>query len=312
MKVWLIARAAVVAWVVTSACAAQAQPSASFRVGVDHLPSLQSVQLLYREPITPPLRYRVIVIPGSGCTGMGLVADRYFAGLLHAQVLVLHKPGVNANAGLKPDSCPPDFTQNDTLSRWLEDARWILRNDAMARAAEPAVPQILVGISEGTELLAQLAEDVPLLAGLVLLSGSGLDPWEAGALQAHTQGQSKAWQDLADVQSSTTPDHTLVEERSLRYWRDLWAWRQSDQLIASRWPILQVWGDVDALVPQRAYETFTRRARARSAPLCSRPMTGADHGLQAQARDGVQLLWAWLENWGRKPTHSICEAVSHD
>ena len=312
MTIWSIARVALVAWVVSTACTVRAHPNAAFQMGVEHLPNLRSVQILYREPITPPLRYRVVVIPGSGCTGMGPVADRYFAGLLHAQVLVLHKPGVDANAGLNPYPCPPDFTQNDTLPRWLQDARSVLRNDAKARAAEPAVPQILVGISEGAELLVKLAADVPHLAGLVLLSGSGLDPWEAGEMQAHTQGQLKAWQDLAVLQSSNTPDHTLVEGRSLQYWRDLRAWRQSDELIASRWPILQVWGDADALVPRRAYETFTRRARGRSAPLCSRPMPGADHGLQAPTRDGVQLLWAWLENWGRKTTDSICEAVSHD
>lgn len=311
MSIGSIARAAVMAWVVTVVCAAQAQPNATFRLVVDTLPDHRSVQLLYREPITPPLRYRVIVVPGSGCTGMGPVAERYFAGLLHAQVLVLHKPGVDANAGLNPEPCPSVFTQNDTLSRWMEDARAVLHNDALARATQPVVPQILVGISEGAELLTKLAEDVPHLAGLVLLSGSGLDPWEAGEMQAHSQGQLKAWQDLAVVQSSNTPDRTLMEGRSLQYWRDLWAWRQSDELIASRWPILRVWGGADALVPQRAYETFTHRAKARSVPICSRSIPGADHGLQAPARDGVQLLWAWLENWGRQTTGSICEAVSH-
>ena len=51
------------------------------------------LQTLQRAERTAPLRYRVIVIPGSGCAGMGPIAERYFAGLLHAQVLVLHKPG---------------------------------------------------------------------------------------------------------------------------------------------------------------------------------------------------------------------------
>lgn len=310
MTIGTIARAALVAWVVTWACAAHAQPNAAFRAGVGHLPNLRSAQLLYREPIALPLRYRVIVIPGSGCTGMGLVADRYFAGLLHAQVLVLHKPGVAADAGLSPDRCSPEFIQQDTMPRWLEDVRSILRNDANARAREPAVPQVLVGISEGAELLVKLTDDVPHLAGLVLLSGSGLDPWEAGQMQAYRQGTLKAWQDLAVVQSSATQNQTLREGRSLQYWRDLWAWRQSDELIASSWPILQVWGDEDALVPQRAYETFAQRAKTRTAPLCARSMPGADHGLQAQARDGVQLLWAWLENWGRKTTDSICEGAN--
>lgn len=309
MTVWPIARAAILAGVVTSACAAHAQAAVSFVVGVVHPPNQQPAQLLYREPLAQPLRYRVIVIPGSGCTGMGPVADRYFAGLLHAQVLVLHKPGVEANAGLSPGECSPDFSQNDTLSRWLEAARWILRNDAKARAAEPGVPHLLVGISEGAELLAQLAADVPHLAGLVLLSGSGLDPSDAGALQARRLGQWQAWQNLARAQAEDMPDSRVVEGRSLGAWRDLWAWRQSEALIASEWPILQVWGEADALVPQQAYRTFTRRAQTRAAPLCSRPLRGADHGLQAGARDGVQWLWAWLENWGRNTQGTICDAA---
>lgn len=308
MSLRLIAHAALLAWVVAMACAAQAQ-GVFFRMGVVDLPNARSVQLLHREPMAQPLRYRVIVIPGSGCAGMGPVADRYFAGLLHAQVLVLHKPGVDANAGLNPDNCPPDFVHSDILSRWLEDARKVLRNDAKARAAEPPVPQLLVGISEGAELLVQLADEVPDLAGLVLLSGSGLDPSEAGALQAQRLGQSQAWQDLARAQAANTSDSRVVEGRSLGYWRDLWAWHQSDALIASDWPILQVWGAADALVPPLAYETFARRAYTRKAPLCARSIPGADHGLQAGARDGVQLLWGWLEHWGRKTTGSVCEAA---
>ena len=56
------------------------------------------VQALHRAERVRPLRYRVIVVPGSGCAGMGAFADRYFAGLQHAQVLVLHKPGVSPQA----------------------------------------------------------------------------------------------------------------------------------------------------------------------------------------------------------------------
>jgi pimeloyl-ACP methyl ester carboxylesterase len=308
MKLRSIAHAAVLAWVVTTTFAAQAQ-EVSFRTSVVDLSNLRSVQLLHREPIAQPLRYRVIIIPGSGCAGMGQIADRYFAGLLHAQVLVLHKPGVAANTGLNPDKCPPDFIQSDALSRWLEDARWVLRNDVKARAAEPPVPQLLVGISEGAELLVKLAAEVPNLVGLVLLSGSGLDPLEAGAMQAQRLGQRQAWQDLARAQAADRPDSSVVEGRSLGYWRDLWAWRQSDVLIASEWPILQVWGDADELVPRLAYETFTQRAQTRKAPLCSLSLPGADHGLQAGVRDGVQLLWAWIENWGGKNLGNICDAT---
>jgi|GEM_PF-5893195 len=49
--------------------------------GVDGTP----LQAIVRGPLAPPERFRVVVVPGSGCAGMGTVAERYFAGLLHAR-----------------------------------------------------------------------------------------------------------------------------------------------------------------------------------------------------------------------------------
>lgn len=133
-----------------------------------------TLQALVRSERTAPLRYRVIVIPGSGCAGMGPIADRYFAGLLHAQVLVLHKPGVDPQARTAPADCAPDFVQQDRLSTWFAQARVALQADAQQREREgaPVLPQLLVGISEGAELLPALAPEVPQLAGLVMLASS--------------------------------------------------------------------------------------------------------------------------------------------
>ena len=63
-------------------------------------------------------RYRVVVVPGSGCAGMGPFADRYFRGLLHAQVTVLHKPGVHPADTTPAADCPARFVQADHLSAW--------------------------------------------------------------------------------------------------------------------------------------------------------------------------------------------------
>ncbi len=301
-------RAAVLAAGLLTGGCVQAQPL--FASGT--LPGLSAdMPVLQRDALQPPLRYRVIVLPGSGCSGMAPIATRYFAGLLHAQVLVLHKPGVDLQAGPAPRNCPDGFTQRDSLSRWQAQARAALRADALVRQDVPPLPQLLVGISEGAELLPGLAAEVPHLAGLVLLSGSGLDPLEAGVLQAQRLGQLPAWRALDAAQRSDAPDSTEVEGRSLRYWRDLWRWRVAGPLLASPWPILQAWGDADALVPAEAYQRFAERAQGRTGnvgPFCSLRLPGADHGLQQGAEDGVQRLWAWLENWGRAPQGGLCGA----
>ena len=291
---------------------------------VRHLPGAhgQQLQALYRSERVAPLRHRVIVIPGSGCAGMGPWAQRYFAGLLHAQVLVLHKPGVDVNSRTAPGGCSADFVQADALGAWRDHARAALRADAAQRAGDSemaALPQLLIGISEGAELLPALAPEVAMLAGVVLIGSSGLDPLEAGTLQAQRLGAAAAaqWQALGVAQASERPGSDVQQGRSLRYWRDLWRWSLQPALLAGPWPLLQVWGEGDALVPTSAYVAFTARAQGRVAPYCPRPLAGADHGLQRPAgpggqaaHDGVQQVWGWLENWGRAPQPGRCAALA--
>lgn len=270
-----------------------------------------TLQAIARGERTPPLRYRVIVIPGSGCAGMGPIADRYFAGLLHAEVLVLHKPGVDPQARTAPADCAHGFVQQDRLTAWLAHARAALIADARQRERDgaPALPQLLVGISEGAELLPALAPEVPRLAGLVALASSGLDPQEAGALQAERLGAQSDWEALSRLVAGPRPDSAVAQGRSLGYWRDLWSWPLTLPLVQSPWPLLQVWGGDDALVPPAAYERFAQLASVRTVPYCARRLDGANHGLQLgteQSTDGVQLVWAWIEQWARTPAAGLC------
>ncbi len=245
-------------------------------------------------------------MPGSGCAGLEPFAARYFAGLLHARVLVLHKSGVAPDARTPPGRCPPDFVQADALDRWQADAQAALQA-WQAQQAGPALPTLLVGISEGAELLPALAPGVAQLAGLVLVSASGLDPRDAGALQAARQGQAPAWEALGQLQAGPAPDSQVAQGRSLRYWRALWRWRSAQALVDGPWPLLQVWGGADALVPQQAYAAFAARAAHRAAPYCARRLPGADHGLQARdGGDGMQLAWAWVEQWMRSGQAPQC------
>lgn len=266
------------------------------------------VLALARGPLVPPLRYRVLVIPGSGCAGMGAVAGRYFAGLLHAQVLVLHKPGVDPADRTAPGDCPSAFVQSDALAAWQGHAQaalatWLGRQDA-------TLPTWLVGISEGAELLPGLAPLVPRLAGLVLVGASGLDPREAGRLQAQRLGQQAAWNALAHAQSGSAPDDDVVQGRSLRYWRDLWRWPLAQPLLDGAWPLLQVWGEADALVPPQAYQRFAERAQNRAASYCARRLPGADHGLQTGDLDGLQWVWAQLEQAARQARLGCTGAIA--
>lgn len=289
-------------WAVAGVVASGVQAQTLFSVST--LPGLSPahpVPVLQRGPLQPPLRYRVIVLAGAGCSGMVPVTGTYFAGLPHAEVLVLHKPGADPNAGLEPVGCPSGFNQRDQLVRWQESARAALRADAAKHEGSAPVLQLLVGIADGVDLLPALATEVPHLAGLVLLSGSGLDPREAGLLQAQRSGQLAAWQSLDQAQRSDAADSTEVQGHSLRYWRDQWRWHTAKPLIDSPWPILQVWGDADARVPAAAYLRFAERAAGRVAPLCTRQVVAGDPGLQQ--------VWVWLEKWAQVPEQGLCVAT---
>ena len=107
------------------------------------------VPALQRPAPELPQRYRLILIPGSGCSGLGSMAQRMFRGLLHAELWLLHKPGVRLDAGPAPQDCPPGFVQGDDLRAWLAAAKAALT----AIPLDDELPLLLVGISEGAELL---------------------------------------------------------------------------------------------------------------------------------------------------------------
>ncbi len=250
---------------------------------------------LRREPADGSPLFRLIVIPGSGCTGFVPFAGRYFKGLTKAQIVVLHKPYSNVHAGPAPAECSAEFVGHDALGNWRDDALAALRQ--LDSGAAMSLPTIVLGISEGAEILPYLLPAVANPMGMVLLSATGLDPAVAGEMQAERLGQGAAWKRLKETSASSQPDHTLVEGRSLRYWRDLFGWRLVSALAETGLPLLRIWGGDDALLPPQAYDRLGSLPEAKGMRVCNWRLAGADHGLQGSLGDGVQLLWKRLEDW---------------
>ncbi|MDD2720347.1 MAG: hypothetical protein PHH47_03470 [Gallionella sp.] len=269
----------------------------------------QRLPALYRPALATPARYRVIFIPGSGCTDMQPIADRYFRGLLHAEVLVLQKPGVTPS----DQPCTPEFVRHDALKSWAATAGQALRS-----ASPTTLPQLLVGASEGAEILPYLSPQITNLRGLVMISSAGLDPRETLALQARRLGAEAAYREIGAAVASDQDDLTPLQGRTLKYWRDLWNWRVTEYLLVSPVPVIQVWGGNDSLIPAEAYQRFAtlavdaQPARPPGKPpyICSERLAQADHGLQSRERDGLQWLWAKLEQWARIPNSPPCAALS--
>ncbi len=261
-----------------------------------------TVGLWHRAALVVPQRYRVVVLPGSGCTGWGPFAAGYTAGLLHAEILLLQKPEAEPHGGPAPSDCSARFIARDALSAWESDAVAALRewNAHADLATETPVPTMVVGVSEGVEVMAQVAASLPNVVALVAMSHPGLDPWPLARRQAELRGQRTAWQALEHaLADGGRSDGEILEGRTLRYWRELRTWQVEQPLRDAPWPLLQASGEDDVLIPPQAYAHFRDAMAGRAAPVCVMRLTGADHGLQGPRGNGLKKVWALLEDWGR-------------
>lgn len=259
----------------------------------------RQVQALWRGASAGPALYRLVVIPGSGCAGMGPLAQRYFEGLQAADIWIFHKPHSRPWVATPPDQCSDDFVQYDSLARWQADALSALQAVLQESAR---LPVLLMGISEGAEILPALAaHTADALLGLVLLSAPGLDPVNAFQWQLQAMARPEVWPELQARVHSARPDDEVVHGRSLRYWRELWRWSLSAPLWASRWTVLQIWGDADEQVPPAAYRAFAERSQGQAMTLCSLRWPGANHALRTpEGLQAQQQLWPVLDRWARQ------------
>ncbi|XVJ71307.1 MAG: alpha/beta hydrolase [Rhizobacter sp.] len=249
--------------------------------------------------LSEPPRYRVYAIPGSGCNGLASIALDYFQGLGHGEVIVPHKRHVDALRWQGNDAtCSAAFVRDDTLVQWASDARAFILWHMQHHPLRVNQPMALVGISEGAELLAAIASEVPQVKLLALVGSSGLDPLEALTLQAQRASApefiSALMQNTANL---SLPDGHVWAGRSMAYWRSLVAWRHSQALLATPHPLLLGFGGRDEAVPLIALRQFQSRARSQQRPLCVAVFDEADHSLRQSGIDRpLQHYWALVSD----------------
>jgi len=252
-------------------------------------------QVLVRPALRVPARWRVLIVPGSGCESLAPSADRLARNLRQAQVVLLQKPALSAPGA----PCSRAHLLADNLADWQQRA---LRLAAQGLATTDAqLPLVLVGLSEGAELLPGLAAARPEAAALVLVGHAGLDPAEAGALQAERLDQGGAWRALMADARGARDDDALLQGRHWRYWQVLRQWPLQAPLLADPRPLLLAHGGLDALMPAAAYQRFAQAARQRAGPFCAVRFARADHELRAPGTDHLQQLWRWLDEAASRP-----------
>ncbi len=224
---------------------------------------------------------RVYVVPGSGCTGMAPILPGYFDGLATSEIVVLHKRHVQADDWPRPTPCRAGFIQDDELPAWARAWQEFLAWDLQNRPI-PHQRVMLLGISEGAELIPSLMTAWPDVGMAVLLGSTGLDPWEALLLQL-VREQDMAFADLLQQQLDA-PDASstaLIGGRSLNYWRTLRQWPVAALIGRSHVPTLVLMGAADQAQAPAGLARFEDRHHR--AMLCTRLIAGADHGLRQKA-----------------------------
>lgn len=249
-------------------------------------------RVLQRPAVDGAARWRLAIVPGSGCAPLDASLGRMVASAPSAHVLLLQKPH------LAGSECSLAFLRTDRLSAWSTRAERLLA-DAL-RDTDDALPLVIAGLSEGAELLPALARSQPRAVLLVMIGNAGLDPAEAGRLQARRQGVETRWDAIFEALDRDPQADRLIEGRHRDYWHDLRHWPLAAPLLADPRPLLHVWGGDDALVPAEAYARFAQRAVRRAGGYCALRLPAADHELRSPGGDRLQLAWRWLEGLARR------------
>lgn len=252
------------------------------------------------EPADGPARAIAILIPGSGpidrngdARQLPLGIQRQLAEGLAARGIASirwDKRGVGASGG--------DFLTTG-FGDLVADALAVVDHVATDTADDDRnVPIIAIGHSEGSALVARLLVERPALAGGVVISPyarSGLEVlrWQSAALQQHVPklvtGILRMMRTDLETQTeknrakllATTGDVARVGGARInaRWHREFMAYDPSDDLRASRQPVLAIGGEFDLQSPP---EDTLRIDTLRTGPTRVEVLDGLSHILRRQ------------------------------
>lgn len=249
-------------------------------------------------------RTYVFVISGSGCTSMKFWLPQYFTGLEGEygplRIFVVQKRGITERSWGRIAGCPDDFAREDHPQRWLTDYREFIHEQL---ASYHPAHVVLVGISEGAEIVPLLARHIPAVTHIVLLGSGAMDPLDAFALQAVRQ-HSNGYAHLSDLlrqfaDSSDVPRHALGGHTP-RYWSELGELHPGDDLIESQLPVMVGMGERDEALPIESAWALRERFDAHApGRLTLLTYAGADHALfdRLERKSRLPDFWHAVDLW---------------
>jgi pimeloyl-ACP methyl ester carboxylesterase len=244
----------------------------------------------------------VFVFPGSGCASMEPHLPGYFRGLEGEsgplRILVLEKRHSSVRESAR---CDDRFVRDDHPRRWIDDyAEFVTRRLADAKPGRV----VLVGISEGGEVVPLLARRLRQVTHVVLLASPGADPLESYRVQGEKHGISGVGEVLRAIAGPPPPNpdapSAQLGGRSYRYWSELPELRTRESLLALDVPVLIGMGEADAMVPaELALGTREAHVRSGRGNLTLLTFPDADHGLvdRNDGRPRLPDFWHRVDLW---------------
>jgi pimeloyl-ACP methyl ester carboxylesterase len=247
----------------------------------------------------------VFVISGSDCTSMKFFLPGYFRGLEGEsgalRIVVLHKRFIGERTWGRIGGCSDAFTQADHPRRWIADYTEIIEHELALHRPRRVV---LVGISEGGDVVPLLARRLPAVTHVALLGNGGMDPLDAYRIQASESAPAPMNEILAALETGRAPDSIDAQRtpggRTWRYWTELRELQPTENLLALDIPVIVGMGEDDRSLPIEGAWRLRERFRARGKTnLTLLTYPNADHALMDGARRRSHLpdFWRQLDRW---------------
>lgn len=247
----------------------------------------------------------LFVVAGAGCGSMGRYLPQYFTGWEGesglTRIHVLLKRHIRAEDS--GDVCSEAFIRADHLSQWRADQLAFIQAQLRQFKQQGMQPRrvILLGISEGAELVPLLARDLPQITHLALLANAGnsaIPTYRALAgIYPHMQ---QGWDALSRALASSPadPEQARIHGRSWRYWSEIAGIDQTRNLLAARLPVFAGIGEADTLIPPGAASALRKAfSDAGRSDLQLRMYPAADHGLRSPDKNYLPDFMWQLDQW---------------
>lgn len=250
----------------------------------------------------------LFVVPGSDCASMAQYLPQYFRGLEGesgaVRIFILHKRFIQESSWNGVWGCSRAFIDVDYPSRWVADQTEFITTQLQAAQSTRAQPKrvVLVGISEGGEIVPLLARSLPAVTHVALLSNGGMNPMDVYRMQAQRHGFAAAGDfDGTDLATAREGMQQYISGRRPRYWLELQQITHSDNLLALSIPLLIAMGENDQSVPiESAWYIRDQFALRGKSNLTLLTYPGADHGLATNRHAHLPDFWHALDLWLEK------------